>query len=420
MDHPKRPSDPDHNAAAVVPGFGTACVKNRHIDDKAIHPHREAIYPTSAFTFPDSAEAMRLFEDRNAGYIYGRWNNPTAEAAARAIADLETLGTGLEATARLFGSGMAAISAALMGLLKPGQAVLTQHQLYGGTDELLRQLLAPWGIKRVQVDLNRMDELDQALSNHPEIAVVYAETPSNPMLYCADLQALSAWSRSANLPLIVDNTFATPWLQQPLALGADLVVHSTTKFLNGHGSALGGAVVSTRRDLMDGPIFQQLKLMGASPSPFDAWLLLSGLKTLELRMERHCANAHQVAAFLQGHKAVEKVFYIGLPEHPYHAVAARQMRDFGALMSIELNGGMAAAIRLMDRVRICTLATTLGTPDTLIQHPASMTHLPVPREERLAAGITDGLVRIAVGIENARDIIADLDQALEEQGLSLG
>jgi len=416
MDHTNRPSDEQDPVPASTHGFGTACVRNRHIDDKAIHPHREAIYPTSAFAFPDTAAAMRLFEDRNAGYIYGRWNNPTAEGAARAIADLETLGTGLEATARLFGSGMAAISAALMGLLKPGQAILTQPQLYGGTDELLRHILEPWGIKRVRADLNRTDELDEAISKHPEIALVYAETPSNPMLYCADLRALSAWSTSLNLPLVVDNTFATPWLQQPLALGADVVVHSTTKFLNGHGSALGGAVVSTRRDWMDGAIFQQLKLMGASPSPFDAWLLLSGLKTLELRMERHCANAHQVAAFLQGHEAVEKVFYIGLPEHPYHAVAARQMRDFGAMMSVELKGGLAAGIRLMDRVRVCTLATTLGTPDTLVQHPATMTHLPVPREERLAAGITDGLVRIAVGIENARDIIADLDQALAEQG----
>jgi len=406
------PSPDTHPESVEVPGFGTACVRNRHIDDKAIHPHREAIYPTSAFTFPDTAAAMRLFEDRNSGYIYGRWNNPTAEAAARAIADLETLGTGLEASARLFGSGMAAISAALMALLKPGQAVLTQPQLYGGTDELLRQILEPWGVTRIQADLNHIDQLDDALSRHPEIALVYAETPSNPMLYCADLQALSAWSRSAGLPLVVDNTFATPWLQQPLALGADVVLHSTTKFLNGHGSALGGAVVSTRRDWMDGALFQQLKLMGASPSPFDAWLLLSGMKTLELRMERHCANARQVAAFMQQHEAVEKVYYIGLPDHPYHAVAARQMRNFGAMMSVELKGGLAAGIRLMDKVRVCTLATTLGTPDTLLQHPATMTHLPVPREERLAAGITDGLVRIAVGIENARDIIADLDQAL--------
>ena len=408
MDTENKPSAPD----PIAPGFGTACVRNREVLDKSIHPHREAIYPTSAFTFPDTAEAMRLFENREAGYIYGRWNNPTAEGAVRAIADLETLGTGLEATGRLFASGMAAIAAAFMALLKPGQAVLTQKQLYGGTDELLRQILEPWGIRRISIDLNHAESLDQALEQYPEIAVVYVETPSNPMLYCVDLKVLSGWTRDQGLPLIVDNTFATPYLQQPLALGADLVVHSTTKFLNGHGSALGGAVISTRRDWMDGPVFQQLKLFGASPSPFDAWLLTNGIKTLELRMERHCSNAHQVAAFLKDHPAVNQVFYTGMPEHPYHAIAQRQMRDFGAMLSVDLKGGLTAGIRLMDRVKICALATTLGTPDTLLQHPASMTHLPVPRAERLAAGITDGLVRISVGIENIADILSDLDQGL--------
>ncbi len=395
-------------------GFGTACVRNRHVHDKAIHPHREAIYPTSAFTFPDTAEAMRLFGDREAGYIYGRWNNPTSEAAARAIADLETLGTDIEATCRLFASGMAAISAALMALLKPGQAVLTQQQLYGGTDELLRHILEPWGIRRISVDLNHTGSLEEALELHPEIALVYVETPSNPMQYCVDLQALSVWTRKTGIPLVVDNTVATPYLQQPLALGADMVVHSTTKFLNGHGSALGGAVLSNRRDWMDGPVFQQLKLLGASVSPFDAWILLSGMKTLELRMERHCANAHRVAQFLQDHPAVSRVFYTGLPDHPYHTIAKRQMRDFGAMLSVELSGGLAAGIRLMDRVKVCALATTLGTPDTLIQHPASMTHLPVPRQERLSAGITDGLVRLSVGIENIGDILADLEQGLSQ------
>jgi methionine-gamma-lyase len=392
--------------------FGTTCVRNYSVQDKPIHTHREAIYPTTAFAFPDSAEAMRAAADPDSGYLYSRWNNPTAEGAARAVAALETLGSGLQAEARLFASGMAAISAALMALLKPGQVVLTQPQLYGGTDELLRRVLQPWGVQQVRVDLNSPEELDRALREYPSTALVYAETPSNPMLYCADLAQLGAWAEAHKLPLVVDNTFATPYLQQPLALGARVVVHSATKFLNGHGSALGGVVLSTDLDWMRGPLFAQLKLLGASASPFDAWLLLSGLKTLELRMERHCANAARIAEFLEQHPAVAAVQYTGLANHPYHELATRQMRTHGAMLSADLKGGMEAARRLMDRVKVCSLATTLGTVDTLVQHPATMTHLPVPREQRLAQGIGDGLIRLSAGIENIEDILADLDQAL--------
>jgi methionine-gamma-lyase len=399
-------------AKPPFPRFGTTCVRNYSVRDKVVHTHREAIYPTTAFAFPDSAEAMRAAADPESGYLYSRWNNPTAEGAARAVAALETLGSELQAEARLFASGMAAISAALMALLKPGQVVLTQPQLYGGTDELLRRILEPWGVKQVRVDLNNLQALDSALREHPKTALVYAETPSNPMLYCADLVQLGAWAQSHKLPLVVDNTFATPYLQQPLRMGAKVVLHSATKFLNGHGSALGGVVVSTDIDWMRGPLFAQLKLMGASPSPFDAWLLLSGLKTLELRMERHCANAQRIAEFLRDHTAVTAVQYTGLPEHPFHQLASRQMRTHGAMLSADLVGGLEAAQRLMDRVRVCALATTLGTVDTLVQHPATMTHLPVPREQRLAQGIGDGLIRLSAGIENIEDILEDLDQAL--------
>ncbi len=395
-------------------GFSTACVRYRAVEDKAIQPHREAIYPTSAFSFSNADEAMRLFENREAGYIYGRWSNPTSDAAAMAIADLETLGSDLQAEARLFSSGMAAISAALMALLKPGDVLLSQHQLYGGTDELLRGILQPWGVQNLRADLNDLDALAAVLKKEPRIRLIYAESPSNPMLNCVDFTALSAFCRSADLPLVVDNTFATPYLQQPLLLGADVVLHSTTKFLNGHGSALGGAVVSTRLDWMRNELFAQLKLMGACPSPFDAWLLINGIKTLELRMERHCSNAAALAQFLDGHPALSTVHYPGLSTHPHHQLAKRQMRNFGPMLSFELRGGIEAGIRLMNRVKLCTLATTLGTPDTLIQHPASMTHRPVPREDRLAAGISDGLVRLSVGIENIEDLIADLDQALAE------
>lgn len=416
-------------------GFATACVRNRHIDDKPVHPHREAIYPTSAFTFPDTAAAMALFEDREGGYVYGRWANPTAEAAARAVAALEGLET--PARARLFASGMAAIAGALLAIVPTGGAVLTQAQLYGGTDELFTRWLEPRGIRRVTVELNDARAVAAALETHPEIAAVYAETPSNPLLACVDLPALRAALDAAGgpsaegrnpgdtlgnpaaprRPLVVDNTFATPWAQRPLALGADVVVHSTTKFLNGHGSALGGAVVvrddAAGRAWLDGPLFDQLKLLGAVPSPFDAWLLLNGLKTLDVRMERQSANAGALAVWLEAHPAVSAVHYLGLPGHPHHALAARQMRGFGAMLSFELAGGLEAGIRLMDRVRVCTLATTLGTVDTLLQHPASMTHRPVPAERRRAAGITDGLVRLSAGLEDLADLQADLARGLE-------
>lgn len=393
------------------PGFGTTCVQNRVIDDKPVHTHREAIYPTTAFTYPSAAEAVELFNDQDKGYIYSRWNNPTLESATRAITDLEVHGGDIKASGRLFASGMAAIAAVLMAHLEPGQAMLTQKQLYGGTDELMKQVLKRWGIKKIVADLNDTEAVNSIL-NEEKVGIVYAETPSNPMLEVVDLRALSGLTKAAGVPLAVDNTFATPYLQQPLLLGADFSVYSTTKFLNGHGSALGGAVIGSDPEAMSGRIWQQLKLLGAVPSPFDAWLLTNGIKTLELRMERHLQNARQVADYLASHEAVSAVHFLGHESHPYHELAARQMKAFGSMLSFELKGGFDAGLQLMDRVKVCVLATTLGTLDTLVQHPASMTHLPVPEEERLAAGITNGLIRMSVGIENVQDVIADLEQAM--------
>ncbi len=408
------------------PAFATACVRNRHTAKGPVHPHREAIYPTSAFGYPDTASAMALFEDREQGYVYGRWGNPTCDAAAEAIADLECAGAPElreQVGARLFASGMAAIASALLAFAGPGERILVQRQLYGGTDELFRRWLEPRGIGRISVDLNDPAALAQALAQKP--VAVYVETPSNPMLECVDLPALASALRAhagggagggRPIPLVVDNTFATPWAQRPLQLGADVVLHSTTKFLNGHGSALGGCVVSRDRDWLNGPLFDQLKLLGAVPSPFDAWLLLGGIKTLDVRMERQCANAMVLAGWLSGHAAVSAVHYLGLDGHPFHQLASRQMRGFGAMLSFEVAGGLEAGIRLMDQVRVCTLATTLGTVDTLIQHPASMTHAPVPAGERAAAGISDGLVRLSVGLEAVEDLQADLDQGLSDPG----
>jgi methionine-gamma-lyase len=399
--------------------FSTLCVRNRHEAKGPVHPHREAIYPTSAFSYPDTAAAMALFEDREKGYVYGRWANPTCDAAAAAIADLECAGaSGVlreQVGATLFASGMAAIASALLACASPGERILVQQQLYGGTDELFRRWLEPRGIGRITADLNDPAALSKALAQNP--VAVYTETPSNPMLACVDLPALASALRAhagdgTSIPLLVDNTFATPWAQRPLQLGADVVLHSTTKFLNGHGSALGGCVVAKDRDWLRGPLFDQLKLLGAVPSPFDAWLLLNGIKTLDVRMQRQCANAQALAEWLDRHPAVQAVHYLGLETHPFHELAARQMHGFGAMLSFELKGELEAGIQLMDRVELCTLATTLGTVDTLIQHPASMTHAPVPKAEREASGISDGLVRLSVGLEALEDLQEDLDRGL--------
>ncbi|HMU69966.1 MAG TPA: aminotransferase class I/II-fold pyridoxal phosphate-dependent enzyme, partial [Chitinophagales bacterium] len=381
--------------------------------ERKILSHNEPIFATTAYGFESLDHANMLFDDPSKGYVYSRWGNPTIEMAEKKIALLETSGSDIDATAQLFSSGMAAIAAAMTSCATSGDTILTQHQLYGTTDELMQKQLAAWNINTMRMDLNDFDAVEKALKKNKKITLVYIETPSNPMMSVTDIQTVAEIAHRYGRMVAVDNTFASPYCQKPLLLGADLVIHSATKYLNGHGNGLGGVVVSRDRNFMRERIWMKVKLLGANSNAFDSWLLLQGMKTLEIRMQRHCDNAAVVAAFLSDHHAVKKVHYCGHKDHPQRNIINRQMSDYSGMLSFELKGGLKAGKKLMQSVKLCNVITTLGTLDTLIQHPASMTHVNVPKERRLAAGISDGLVRMSVGIENAADILNDLEQGMK-------
>lgn len=335
------------------------------------------------------------------------------DTVAAKIAALETHGLDLEATAVMTSSGMSAISTLMLGVLKSGDKVLTQGNLYGGTTELLKGILGQFGVETVFCNLKDLNQVENLLQQDGHIKMLYCETPANPTLACVDIAALAKTAHQYGAYCAIDNTFPTPLLQQPFAHGVDFIVHSTTKYLNGHGNSIAGVVVGLDKKSMREGVWRAMKLVGTNCSPFEAWLTHNGLKTLALRMERHCSNALEVARFLETHPAVARVNYPGLASHPDHLLAQRQMPGgFGGMLSFELSGGLEAGIQRMNRIRFCTLAPTLGDVDTLILHPASSSHLAVPKEIRLQNGITDGLVRVSVGIENASDIIADLEQAI--------
>lgn len=396
----------------TISGFGSAAVHSGHQTDPR-HAHVVPIYASSTFVFDTAEQGMKRFSGEEQGYIYSRWGNPTFTEAEAKIAALETFGLeGVSAKGILHASGMAAISTILLSLLKSGDKVISHYSLYGGTEELLHKALPPLGITGVITDMRQLDKVEDILKKDKAIKLMYLETPANPTIQCVDLEALCTIAKRYNLPVVCDNTFATPYLQQPFKYGADYIVHSTTKFLNGHGTAIGGILLGRDIDMMNGPVTKTHRLYGGNANPFDAFLLVSGIKTLELRMERHCANALQVAEYLQQHNKVSKVNYAGLPSHPDYAIAMKQMKNGGAMLSFELKDGLQAGIDLMNRLQMCVRTVSLGTCDTLLSHPASMTHYGVPKELREQYGITDGLIRMNVGIENVQDIIADLEQAL--------
>ncbi len=384
-------------------------------DPRTTRPHVLPIYATSSYAFESAQQGMDIFSGKRPGHVYSRYGNPTVEAVAAKIAALESAGTDVDAAALLLSSGQAAVSTLVMGTMKAGDKILTQGNLYGGTTELFTKQFGQLGIETIFTDLHDLDQVEQLVKSDSRIRLLYFETPANPTLACVDLAALADIAHRHGRLSAVDNTFATPCLQQPLRFGVDYIVHSTTKFLNGHGNGIAGALVSRYPEQlrMGGAIWQAMKLAGTNANPWDAWLIHNGIKTLALRMERHSSNAMTLARFLQAHPAVARVNYCGLPSHPDHAIAKRQMRAFGAMLSFELSGGLEAGIRFMDRLKMCTMAPTLGDVDTLVLHPASSSHLNVPRELRLANGITDGLVRISTGIEHPDDIIADIAQALQ-------
>ena len=366
------------------------------------------IYQTSTFIFDSAEQGGRRFALEEAGYIYTRLGNPTTTVLEDKIAALEE-GEAAVATS----SGMGAISSTLWTVLKVGDHIVTDKTLYGCTFALMCHGLTRFGIDVTFVDTSNLDEVKNAMKENTR--VVYLETPANPNLKIVDIEALAKIAHTnPNTLVIVDNTFATPYMQKPLTLGADVVVHSVTKYINGHGDVIAGLVI-TNKALADQIRFVGLKDMtGAVLGPQDAYYIIRGMKTFEIRMERHCKNARKVVEFLNNHPKIERVYYPGLETHPGYEIAKKQMKDFGAMISFELKGGFEAGKTLLNSLKLCSLAVSLGDTETLIQHPASMTHSPYTKEEREAAGITDGLVRLSVGLENVEDIIADLEHGLEK------
>jgi cystathionine beta-lyase/cystathionine gamma-synthase len=373
---------------------------------RAIHDGQEAEPLTGAIAVPIYATSTYLQDELGKprqGYEYARVTNPTRDRLEVNLASLEG-----GSSAHVFASGMAAINA-LCTTLKAGDHVVCSHNVYGGVPRLFNQVLVHYGLEFSYVDTSDLNAVERAIRRNTRF--VYVETPTNPLMTLSDIAAISRIAHRRDAQVVVDNTFMSPYFQQPIALGADMVIHSTTKFLNGHSDGLGGVIVCTRPEHAEAFRFIQ-KSAGAILSPFECFLVLRGVKTLAVRMEQHEKNGRAVAQFLNGNRKVEKVFYPGLPEHPQHALAKKQMSGFGALITFE-TGSLKHAKRLLAKVRVCSLGESLGGVETLISHPASMTHAALGEKGRKAIGITDGLVRISVGIENIEDILDDLEQALK-------
>ena len=362
------------------------------------------IYQTSTFAFRDAQQGADRFAGKAAGYIYTRIGNPTTTALEVNVAQLEN---GFGATA--MSSGMGAVSTVYMALLNAGDHIVSTDSVYGPSRVLMEKHMSRFGVASTYVDSTDLANVRGALK--PNTRLVYVESPSNPAMQVTDLAAVAQIAHEHGAVLVVDNTFASPCLQKPLDLGADIVLHSITKFINGHADVVGGIVVARTEELHK-KIRAMMIMMGCNMDPHQAYLVSRGLKTLSLRVERAQENAQQVAEWLENHPKVAWVRYIGLPSHPQHELSRRQMSGFGSMISFELKGGLDAGRTMMDSVRLAGLAVSLGGVETLVSHPASMTHASMGREDRLAAGITDGLVRLSVGIEDLRDILADLDQAL--------
>ncbi|MEL6178383.1 MAG: cystathionine gamma-synthase [Myxococcota bacterium] len=373
---------------------------------RAIHAGQEPDPSTGAIMTPifQSSTYVQASPGVHKGYEYSRTQNPTRTALEACLASLEGGQHGLA-----FASGCAATTT-LMHLLKAGDHIICMDDLYGGTYRLFTRVMSQMGLEFTFADLSNADALEPLL--RPNTRVLWLETPTNPMLKLVDIQALAERAHARDILVVVDNTFMSPYFQQPLSLGADMVVHSTTKFINGHSDVVGGAIITQSDDLSERLHFLQNSI-GAVPGPMDAFFVLRGIKTLGLRMERHAHNAAQVAQFLKDHPRIERVLYPGLPSHPQHALAKRQMTGFGGMITATLAGGLDDARTVLERTRIFALAESLGGVESLIEHPAIMTHASVPADVRAELGISDGLIRLSVGIEDVEDLIADLDQALQ-------
>ncbi len=374
---------------------------------KAIHAGQEP-EETSGAVMPPIFQTSTYAQEKpnvHKGYDYARVGNPTRTALEKMIAGLEEADS-----CACFSSGVAAIDA-IIKTLKPGDHVLSTNDLYGGTYRLFRQVFEPYGIEFSFVDMTNLEEVKASIKESTKI--VWIETPTNPLLRVIDIEEVAKLAREAGALSMVDNTFASPYLQKPLELGADVAMHSTTKYLGGHSDVIGGAVASSNEDFMEKIRFQ-VKACGAVPGPMDCYLTLRGIKTLHLRVQRSVENAKEIVEMLESHPNVDKVFYPGLKSHAQHNVAAKQMSDFGAMVSFCLKDDtIERANEVMSGTKIFTLAESLGGVESLISHPASMTHGSIPREVRLKAGLTDSLIRLSLGVEDAEDLVEDLKQAIE-------
>jgi len=384
-------------------GFDTLLIHGGDIKDQwgsAVVP----IYQTSTFAFKDAQHGADCFAGKEKGYIYTRIGNPTIEALERKLALLEK-GYGGIALA----SGMAAVTTVYMTLLEQGSHILCTSAIYGPSRGVLESHFTKFGVEATFIDTSNLENIEKNIK--PNTRILFIETPANPTIQITDIAKASEIAHKHNIIVVVDNTFCSPYLQNPLELGADIVLHSLTKFINGHADVVGGALITKNEDL-----YQKLRktmiYMGGNMDPHQAYLVIRGIKTLSLRIEKSQQNAIKIAQYLESHPKVEKVLYPGLPSHPQYNLAKKQMRGPGSMISFELKGGYNAGVTLMNNVKVALLAVSLGGVETLIQHPASMTHASLSPESRKAAFITDGLIRYSVGIENVEDLIADLDQAL--------
>lgn len=390
-------------------GIGTKAIHAGNVKDKQYGALTMPIYQTSTFYFNSCEEGGRRFAGEEAGFIYTRLGNPTSTVLESKVAELEG-GEAAAATA----SGMGAISSTLWSIAGAGKHIIADSTLYGCTFALLAHGLPRYGVEVSFVNTSNLDEIKANLKENT--VAVYLETPANPNLKIADIKAIADLAHGYNkdIKVVCDNTFATPYLQQPLKLGADVVVHSATKYINGHGDVIAGFVVGSAEFISTVKMFGIKDMTGSVLGPQEAFLILRGLKTFELRMKRHCENARMIAEFLDKHEKIEKVFYPGLESHVNHDVAVRQMKDFGGMLSFEVKGGKAAGIKLVNALKLCTIAVSLGDAETLVEHPASMTHSTYSAQDLKDAGIPEGLVRLSAGLENGEDIIADLKQALDQ------
>lgn len=389
--------------------------RNLDFDSKCVHsgiseyefgPVIPPIYQTSTFKFESAQHGGSLFKGETEGYIYTRMKNPTVEAMENAIAELEGGYKGLGC-----GSGMAAIHTVFAALLQVGDHVICSEAVYGPTSTLLRTVLSKFGIETTFVNTDQLEEIKEAI--RPNTKVIYVETPGNPTMAITDLAETAILAHEANAKLVVDNTFMSPALQRPLEFGADIVLHSLTKFLNGHADVVGGVVIVKDKETYK-HFRKILNQVGGVIDPFNSFLVHRGLKTLSLRMERHSESGQKIAEWLESHSKIKWVRYPGLKSHPQYDIALKQHKAQGGMISFELKGGYSSGENFMNSVKLCQLAVSLGGVETLVQHPASMTHASMGKEAREEAGITDGLVRLSVGIEFVDDIINDLQQALEK------